>query len=424
MYAGYAGLMLCRTAMTVASPGMIEDPTSGLTEAGFGELLAYGAGGALAGKLVTGVGADLIGGRRLFLLALASMATVTVAFGASSSHAVFMLLSFAAQASKAGGWPAMAKLISSWFEPARHGRLWGVVSTSSRVTSLLSHLALGGLLAWLSWRSILYFAGALAMALVAALYFSFIEKPADVGLAAPSQTDAPAPDAGAPERWETTLRSTAWYFVKSPPVWMICVAIMALTVQMEFQSFLPIYLTQSFGLEHWKAGMAASAFPAGSLLSLLIVGFAYDRVPRRMLPRALGLLLGVGVLAVVVLRGLPIQEEASSVDLAIAVAALFTFGFAISPAYYIPMGVFAIEFGRSRSGILIGIIDAFGYGAAMVVMPMAGRLVEEIRITGEGWGPFLDLLAALSLVSVALMTIFLVLQQRWFERNQALTRRA
>ena len=74
MYAGYAGLMLCRTAVTVASPEMVDDRALGLTEAGFGELLAYGAGGALAGKLVTGGAADVVGWAAVFTCVFANFA--------------------------------------------------------------------------------------------------------------------------------------------------------------------------------------------------------------------------------------------------------------------------------------------------------------------------------------------------------------
>ena len=419
MYAGYAGLMLCRTAVTVASPEMIDDPALGLTEEGFGELVAYGAGGALAGKLVTGAGADLVGGRRLFLIVVACMGAITFAFGVPSSYAVFMLLNFALQGTKAGGWPAMAKLIAAWFSPGRHGRIWGIVSTSSRVSSMASHFLLGALLLWFPWRWVFYVAGTIAAVLVIGLYFTLKEEPAAVGLD-PPDAQSPEPDAAASgsgreprarKPWETTLGRTAGFFAASPHVWLICAAMMALTVQMEFQSFLPIYFKSSFDVEAGLAGIAAGAFPAGSLVSLLIGGVVYDRLPRAKRPRALGLLLVVGLGSVLVLRAVSIDTGGSSLDLWIAIVAIFVFGFAISPAYYIPMGVFSIEFGRSRSGVLIGIIDACGYGTAMVVAPMAGKLVFRIKESGGSWEPLITYLAAVSLASVALMTIFLFLQR-------------
>ncbi|MBW2461204.1 MAG: MFS transporter [Deltaproteobacteria bacterium] len=193
---------------------------------------------------------------------------------------------------------------------------------------------------------------------------------------------------------------------------------MTLTLQMEFLSFLPLYLSRSFELSGMGAGMAASAFPAGSLVSLLAGGVVYDRM-RDKRPMVFGLLLLLGVGSVLVLRALSIQEVGSSTDLAVAIAAIFVMGFSISPAYYIPMGVFAIEFGRQRAGVLIGIIDTFGYGAFMLVAPMAGELVGQIRDTSGSWEPFLNILAAISLASVVLMTAFLLLEHRWLAKNRS-----
>ncbi len=135
MYGGYAGLIFCRTTVSIASPEMINDPALGLDESGFGALLGWGAAGGLAGKLINGAMADVLGGRRLFLLAMSLVGAATVMFGASSAHVLFMLMNFVAQLTKAAGWPAMAKLIGAWFDAARLGRVWGVISTSSRASS-------------------------------------------------------------------------------------------------------------------------------------------------------------------------------------------------------------------------------------------------------------------------------------------------
>ena len=138
MYGGYAGLILCRTTVSIASPAMIDDPALGLDEAGFGALLGWGAAGALAGKLLNGALADVLGGRRLFLLSMSLMGAATLIFGLSSAHVLFMLMNFLAQLTKAAGWPAMAKIIGAWFDAARLGRVWGVISTSSRASSVVS----------------------------------------------------------------------------------------------------------------------------------------------------------------------------------------------------------------------------------------------------------------------------------------------
>jgi sugar phosphate permease len=267
MYGGYAGLVLCQTTVSIASPEMIDDPALSLDEAGFGALLGWGAAGALAGKLLNGAIADALGGRRLFLLAMSLMGAATVVFGASSVHSLFMLMNFSAQLTKAGAWPAMAKLIGAWFDPGRHGRVWGVISTSSRASSVISSFLLGALLMVLPWRWLFYVSG-LVSAVIVGLNFIFLkDSPLQLGLASPNQ-ELEQSGGLRPEflPWEETLGAALIHFAKSRRVRLICLAMMAMTIQMEFISFLPLYFKQNFAIESGAAGMASAAFPAGILM--------------------------------------------------------------------------------------------------------------------------------------------------------------
>ena len=278
MYGGYAGLVLCRTTVSIASPEMINDAALGLDESGFGALLGWGAAGALAGKLLNGALADVLGGRRLFLLAMSLMGAATVMFGASSAHVLFMLMNFLAQLTKAAGWPAMAKIIGAWFDAARHGRVWGVISTSSRAGSVVSSFFLGGLLVYLPWRCLFYAAGVVTALIVGLNFILLKDSPAQVGLA-PSD---PEPTQGGEPwlellSWEKTLGAALIHFAKNRRVQLICLAMMAMTIQMEFLSFLPLYFQQNFAIESGPAGMASAAFPAGSFISVLAGGLLYGQ---------------------------------------------------------------------------------------------------------------------------------------------------
>ena len=276
LYLGYAALILCRTALPIAAPAMIDDPALTLDKASFGALLGWGAGGALTGKLLCGIAADALGGRRLFLFALVSMAGAVLVFGASSGGVLFMLLNFAAQLTKAAGWPAMAKAIGSWFEAIRLGRIWGIISTSSRASSVLSSLLLGGLLMVLPWRWLFFVAGAITLLVAVVCFFALKDSPKAVGLEAPSEESAGERETSS--EWSRSLPSTLAFFARSDRVRLICVSIVALTLQMEFLSFLPLYMAEVHALEAGMAGIASSAFPAGSFLSVLVGGAIYDRV--------------------------------------------------------------------------------------------------------------------------------------------------
>jgi sugar phosphate permease len=404
MYGGYAGLVLCRTTVSIASPEMISDPALGLDEAGFGALLGWGAAGALTGKLLNGVIADRLGGRRLFLLAMFLMGVATVVFGASSAHSLFMLMNFLAQLTKAGAWPAMAKLIGAWFDPGRHGRVWGVVSTSSRASSVISSFLLGALLSVLPWRWLFYVSGMITAVIVGLNFLFLKDSPVQRGLAAPNQEL----DQGGEPRlgllaWEQTLGAALNYFAKSRRVQLICLAMMAMTIQMEFVSFLPLYFVQNFAIGAGAAGMASAAFPAGSFISVLAGGLLYDRLTPSGRIRGLGGLLAIGLASIILIRFLPELGLSAPNALGVAVAATFLFGLAVSPAYYIPMSVFSIQFGRTRSGVLIGLIDAFGYGATMIFAPLAGVVIRD-----QGWPALLTIFVILSVIALSFATAFLI----------------
>ena len=88
MYAGYVGFMLCKSTVSLYAPAMKKE--LGLTDGDFGVIFAWGNGGAMAGKLLTGMVADQLGGRKVFILALIVTTAATVAFGVASEriHAV------------------------------------------------------------------------------------------------------------------------------------------------------------------------------------------------------------------------------------------------------------------------------------------------------------------------------------------------
>ena len=71
------------------------------------------------------------------------------------------------------------------------------------------------------------------------------------------------------------------------------------------------------------------------------------------------------------------------------------------------MSVFSIQFGRARSGVLIGLIDAFGYGATMVFAPLAGTVIRD-----QGWPAFLTILVVISAIALSFATAFLIGEHR------------
>jgi sugar phosphate permease len=406
MYTGYVGFMLCKSTVSLLAPAIKKDV--GLTTGDFGTIYAWGNGGALGGKLLTGMIADRFGGRRVFLLALGFTTAATVAFGAASRRSVFMSLNFALQFAKSAAWPSMAHLIKSWFSERKYGRVWGIISTSSRFSAMISALLLAALLLLLPWRAGFFVVGAGVALIVVLLFWWLKERPGDVGLKSPNQVQRDVTDNTMRTTKEAhplddeTLVGALVVFSRSVRVWLICLSVMCLTVLMEFLSFMPLYLEETFDLTGSAAAGYSAAFPAGSFLTMLVGGFVYDKLTKRGIMRALCASLGIAVVCVGFLWLLPDLGLGSGGSILTAIVAIGTLGMAVSPAYYLPMSVFSIHFGGKHCGVLIGLIDACGYGAAMVFDVVGGHVAEQ-----HGWQSFLAILAVVSVVTLVVTTLFL-----------------
>ncbi len=417
MYLGYGALMLCRTTLVVSGPAMIDDADLLLTKTGFGSILGWGMAGTLLGKLTCGIIADRFGGRLVFLAALCVMALAIVSFGAFSELTVFFFLYFLALLAKSAGWPSMASLIRVWFSKHKHGRVWGIISTSSRASSVVATLLLGSLLFLVSWRWLFVVAGGIT-ALAALLLFKTLKgAPSEVGLAPPDSVEDTSSSLGTQQEHpldHVTLSGALATFARSYRVWLICISLMCLTVLMEFQSFIPIYLKESFGLSIAESAVASSIFPTGCLVSVLAGGFIYDKISKKALMVVLVSLLGVGLMCLSLLWRLPRLGFSQGIELAMATAAILFFGIAITPSYYLPMSVFSIDFGGRRCGVLIGLIDAFGYCAAMVFDFVGGSVADQ----QGGWQNFLAILWVVGVAAIVSMSFFLYLDYRASPRQK------
>ncbi|SVE51571.1 uncharacterized protein METZ01_LOCUS504425, partial [marine metagenome] len=110
MYGAYAALNICRTTVVISSPAMLDDQELGLNKTMWGSILGWGTAGTLVGKLATGIMADRLGGRKVFLISISLCMLATGIFGIMSNAFFFSISFFIAMFAKSAGWPSMANL--------------------------------------------------------------------------------------------------------------------------------------------------------------------------------------------------------------------------------------------------------------------------------------------------------------------------
>jgi len=420
IYGAYAVLNICRTTVVISSPAMLDDPELELTKTMWGAILGWGTAGTLLGKLTTGVMADRFGGRKVFLISIGFCMLATAIFGMVSKVFFFSIAFFIAMLAKSAGWPSMANLIRSWYPKFWRGRIWGILSSSSMSSSLFTSLVMGSLLLVISWRWVIASSLPIAGIFVILLFFYLKQSPTDVGLEAmPSvEGDDNENNPNATHHLDNaSLGKALISFLKSSRFWLICISIMSLTILMAFQSFLPLYLKEMFNLSPGKAGIASSVFPLGSMFSVVIGGFIFDKLTKKRRIFVLGGMMTLATGCIVILLSLPESNIQEASLPWIALSAIMIFGLMIAPCYLIPMSVFSLDFGGKHCGVLVGIIDAAGYSASMIFEFLGGAVADQV----DGWQQFLHIILNVSIIGTVTLILFLVIDHRSLSKSKDTT---
>ncbi len=406
IYVAYATSMILRMIPTVAGTSIKGDESLGIGIDQWTTVLSAGTCGAMIGKFICGWAADKFGGHRTFAIALFVASAFVGLFARSSSLRMFQLTFFITLMAQSAGWPSMTRIIVNWVAPSEYGRVWGILSTSSRVGTLTATFILGSLLTWLSWRGMMGIAAGLG--LCAAIFYALMMKERPEGSIPITSNDANATSnivtpAKPAHRFDgLTLAQVIPQFFCSLRFWLICGSLMGLTILWDFLLLVPMYLQDTLHLTEAQASRAASAFPLGSLISVLAGGFVFDKLNRRTTAWVMAGLLTVAagcLLSFPMLASLSLPEPAAAMA---PLVLLFVFGICVSPCYYIPCSVFSIDFGGPHSGFLVSLLDAVGFAATATFYYFGGTLIKT-----AGWNTFIGTLATICGASAVATFLFM-----------------
>src|SRR5262245_52344581 len=168
---GYAGYYLCRSNFSVTLPLIIDylssrrlDPDS--AKVSLGALASIGVFAYAIGKFLSGGLADLLGGRRAFLLGTAGAISCTTLFALGGGFPVFTMAWALNRLLQSMGWPGAVKLTSRWFSFSSYGTAMGVISLSYLFGDAAARRFMGRLIEHgVGWRGV-FFAAAGVMAIM------------------------------------------------------------------------------------------------------------------------------------------------------------------------------------------------------------------------------------------------------------------
>lgn len=377
---GYIGVYLCRKNLSVAVK-LLQDQLH-VNKAAVGAIATFSTIAYAAGKLLLGPVIDRVGGRRGFLGALVAVAVFGAASALSPGLGVLTLLYSANRFAGAGGWPAMMKLVPTWFTAAETGRVTAILSLSYLAGGILAALLAGQIAAIdHDWRAVMAFPSIVVIAIAAAC--AVLVRPGPLVASEPRR------------RGRGSLRAflaTLGALFARPQFIVVC--LLSVTLTMVRDTFLTwgvdfVSTLQTGEKSIFAAAVSSSAFDLAGFPSILAMGYAWDLTrpaARRWLLAALLALLAV------VLVILPTVGPTTAAILIFA-AGLLAYG-----PYSLLAGTLAVSTGGpALAATASGVIDAIGYAFGALTGAPLGHLLD---IGGYGLG--FRSLAAVAAVSAVL----------------------
>ncbi len=392
----YGSFYLCRANVEAAFPLLTK--AFGFTRTQLGVLSSIPIAVYAVSKVITGALGDVIGGRRLILLATAGSVLATLAFGASSSLTAFIIFASLNRFFQSGGWSGSVNVVAQHFERKNHGLVMGILSTSyelGNVFALVVSAAIAALLP--GWRP-LFVVNPLLFAAVGLVVASLLRVPPEAtGGASPALSTSaslpasPPTSPSSPRAEDASLVGIIFHLLTTPSFWLaVLLSILLTFLRIGFLTWTPIYLYElSSGTPVSMALFQSAIFPAAGVVAALAVGALSDRFgPGRRAPVMAASLAMVAVFILTLAHGA--VRSPLPAALLIGGVGLFLLG-----PYSLLSGAVALDVSGKRGGATAaGIIDGAGYLGAS-----ASGIVIGLVVDARGWSSAFDILGAAALAS-------------------------
>jgi sugar phosphate permease len=382
LFAAYASFYLCRANVDASLP--LLTMAFGYDKEQLGRLTSIAILGYAAGKVTLGPLGDVIGGRRLILVAVLGSVVSCLAFGVSSSLALLTTFAAANRWFQSAGWAGVVHVSVREFARDRHGTDMGWVSTSYEIGNVVTLILCGLLVRWgFGWRA-LFVVNPLLFLAIGVTMTKVIERATTPGVEGAPPVGSVGEES-VPQRiaWLAGLRS----------FWIALGLSFLLTfVRMGFLTWTPTYLVE---LATQRGGTASGAilksavFPAMGVAGALLAGRVSDRFgPGRRAPV-------IAASLVVVVAAVLLLAHAGFVDTTAILVLIAVSGFFLLGPYSLVGGVTALDIGTARAAATAaGLIDAAGYVGASLAGVVLGTLAQR-----HGWSAAFDTLALVTLAA-------------------------
>jgi OPA family glycerol-3-phosphate transporter-like MFS transporter len=406
LFAGYASYYFCRSDLSVAMPMLADElKRSGMSGdvamIRLGAIVSFGVMAYAAGKFLLGGLGDWWGGRRSFLGGLSGALLFTILFTLGGGLPLFTLAWIGNRVVQSVGWAGLVKVCSQWFSYKSYGTVIGILSLSFLIGDAVAREWMGLLIGnGYGWRALFYLAAIVSAVVLLANLFLLKESRTAFGFSEPEVN--PLNVFQKKTGSSGGLVGLLTPFLKNRGFWIVCFLSLCTTIVREtFNTWTPTYLHKFFGYSDSSAASMSAIFPALGAVSVVIAGFAGDRlgISGRAIVLSAGMVLtAVGLWFMSALKG---GTQGALPMILIGVVGLGLLG----PYSYLA-GAMALDFGGRQGGATSSaLIDGIGYSGGIFAGDSVARLAVHY-----GWGGVFTTLAAISAAS-AVAAVFLFVEQ-------------
>jgi sugar phosphate permease len=406
LFGGYASLYFCRADLSVATPLLIEalgrrGVSHGDAIIRMGDIASFGVLAYALGKLfLTGLG-DFWGGRINFLIGLGGAMAFTLMFASGLSLPLFTIAWIGNRLTQSIAWAGLIKVSSKWFDFSSYGMIIGILSISYLVGDAAARQWMGMLMEHgFGWRSLFYFAGAVAGLFLVINYFFLRESRIDAGYV--EATPKPLNLFAATESRPKSVAQLLLPLMRSRAFLLVCLLSLGCTIIREtFNMWTPVYLRDYLGYSVSNAARMSAIFPGVGAVSVLATGWLSDRLGVN--GRALIMFVGLAATAAALLVLMTMRSSVTGSLLPlIAIGAI---AFCLLGPYSYLGGAFALDFGGKQAGAASsGIIDGVGYLGAVI----AGDSIARVSVSFGWQGVFVGLAVVSALAALGAGCLYIL----------------
>lgn len=377
MYVGYGIFYFTRKSLNFSMPVMLTDLGWEPSDIGVIATIYYITYGT--SKFISGMISDNSNPKFFMGVGLMATGAVNVLFGFSSSLVVMVFLWMLNAFFQSWGWPACAKLLTSWYSRSERGFWWSIWNTCINVSGALLPILIGYIAITWGWRYGFIIPGSIAIVVGLFLTFRMQDKPNTLGLPTvgdwrddPLEKQQENEGKGLPFRQILTT-----YVLGNKYIWLLCSSyLLVYVVRIAVNDWGSLYLVDRHHVDLLTANTAVSMFEVGGFLGSLMGGWGSDkffhgnRAPMNLI-FALGIFISVAALWLMPLNNIFVLS-----------GCLFSIGFFIfGPQMMIGMAAAECSH-KDLAGTATGFVGLFGYlGAALAGYPLS-IVIEQYQWEG------------------------------------------